>query len=97
MEHSIDDIVPEGLVYVETYGRNGKTFEQHLAIVNIIYNELIRRGYSVDVGVVEDRRGSEKKLKESSKDGAKHYGLDTGTIVSENVRNGYCTYGFRRI
>ena len=31
---------------------------------NIIYNELIRRGYSVDVGVVEDRRGSEKKLKE---------------------------------
>jgi len=28
---------------------------------------------------------------------AKHYGLDAGTIVSENVRNGYCTYGFRRI
>ena len=29
--------------------------------------------------------------------GANHYELDTGTIVSENVRNGYCTYGFRRI
>ena len=34
---------------------------------------------------------------ESPWHGAKHYGLDTGTIVSENVRNGYCTYGFRRI
>lgn len=31
---------------------------------NVIYNELIRRGYSVDVGVVEDRRGGDKKLKE---------------------------------
>ena len=31
---------------------------------NIIYNELVRRGYSVDVGVVEDRRNSAKKSKE---------------------------------
>lgn len=31
---------------------------------NIIYNELIRRGYSVDVGVVEDRSTNNKKLKE---------------------------------
>ena len=31
---------------------------------NIIYNELIRRGYSVDVGVVEDRKTDSKKLKE---------------------------------
>ena len=31
---------------------------------NIIYNELIRRGYSVDVGVVEDRRTNSKKMKE---------------------------------
>ncbi len=31
---------------------------------NIIYNELIRRGYSVDVGVVENRRTDSKKLKE---------------------------------
>ncbi len=31
---------------------------------NIIYNELIRRGYSVDVGVVEDRRRGNQKLKE---------------------------------
>lgn len=31
---------------------------------NVIYNELIRRGYSVDVGVVEDRRNDNKKLKE---------------------------------
>lgn len=31
---------------------------------NIIYNELIRRGYSVDVGVVEDRRKENTKMKE---------------------------------
>lgn len=31
---------------------------------NLIYNELIRRGYSVDVGVVEDRRSDNKKMKE---------------------------------
>ena len=31
---------------------------------NIIYNELIRRGYSVDVGVVEDRSNHNKKIKE---------------------------------
>lgn len=31
---------------------------------NIIYNELIRRGYSVDVGVVEDRRKENAKMKE---------------------------------
>ena len=31
---------------------------------NVIYNELVRRGYSVDVGVVEDRRNETKKLKE---------------------------------
>ena len=31
---------------------------------NIIYNELIRRGYSVDIGVVEDRSTNNKKIKE---------------------------------
>lgn len=31
---------------------------------NIIYNELIRLGYSVDVGFVEDRRNGLKKQKE---------------------------------
>lgn len=31
---------------------------------NIIYNELVMRGYSVDVGVVEDRRGGANKQKE---------------------------------
>ena len=30
---------------------------------NIIYNELVRLGYSVDVGVVEDRRNGLKKTK----------------------------------
>ena len=31
---------------------------------NIIYNELIRRGYYVDVGVVENRKADSKKMKE---------------------------------
>lgn len=31
---------------------------------NIIYNELIMRGYSVDIGVVEDRKDGVKKQKE---------------------------------
>lgn len=31
---------------------------------NIIYNELIKRGYSVDVGVVEDRSSDKRKIKE---------------------------------
>ena len=43
---------------------NYRQIEPGHMMENIIYNELIRRGYSVDVGVVEDRRGSEKKLKE---------------------------------
>lgn len=30
----------------------------------MIYNELIRRGYSVDVGVVKDRSTENKKMKE---------------------------------
>ena len=43
---------------------NYRQIEPGHMMENIIYNELIRHGYSVDVGVVEDRRGSEKKLKE---------------------------------
>lgn len=31
---------------------------------NIVYNELIRRGYSVDVGVIEDRRNGTRKNRE---------------------------------
>ena len=31
---------------------------------NLIYSDLIRRGYSVDVGVVEERQGDDKKAKE---------------------------------
>jgi hypothetical protein len=31
---------------------------------NIIYNELLRRGYSVDVGVVTDRTGGANVQKE---------------------------------
>lgn len=31
---------------------------------NIIYNELIKRGYSVDVGIVYDRKGGNNSPKE---------------------------------
>ena len=43
---------------------NYRQIEPGHMMENVIYNELIRRGYSVDVGVVEDRRGSKKKQKE---------------------------------
>ncbi len=31
---------------------------------NAIYNDLLRRGYSVDAGVVEERRNGTKRVKE---------------------------------
>ena len=31
---------------------------------NLIYNELVRRGYSVDIGVVQDRKNGSKTTKE---------------------------------
>lgn len=41
-----------------------RQFETGHIMENIIYNELIRRGYQVDVGVIEDRRNGEHKIKE---------------------------------
>lgn len=43
---------------------NYRQIDSGYIMENIIYNELIRRGYSVDVGVVEDRRTANKKMKE---------------------------------
>ncbi len=43
---------------------NYRQIDSEHIIENMIYNELIRRGYSVDVGVVEDRSTNNKKLKE---------------------------------
>lgn len=43
---------------------NYRQFDPGHIMENIIYNELIRRGYSVDVGVVLDRRNSKYEQKE---------------------------------
>lgn len=43
---------------------NYRQIDSGYIMENIIYNELIRRGYSVDVGVVEDRSTNSKKIKE---------------------------------
>lgn len=50
---------------------------------NIIYNELLKRGYSVDVGVVYDRNGGRKVQKE----------IDF--IVNDNDRRIYIQSAFR--
>ena len=43
---------------------NYRQIDSGYIMENIIYNELIRRGYSVDVGAVEDRSNHNKKIKE---------------------------------
>lgn len=43
---------------------NYRQYDPGHIMENIIYNELIRRGYSVDVGVVVDRKNGEKIQKE---------------------------------
>lgn len=43
---------------------NYRQFDPGHIMENIIYNELVRRGYSVDVGVVTERRHSEKIQRE---------------------------------
>ena len=43
---------------------NFRQMEENHIMENIIYNELLRRGYSVDVGVVCDRAGDSKVQKE---------------------------------
>lgn len=43
---------------------NYRQYDPDHMMENIIYNELVRRGYSVDVGVVTDRTGGKKIQKE---------------------------------
>ncbi|MCD8125430.1 MAG: ATP-binding protein [Lachnospiraceae bacterium] len=43
---------------------NYRQFDPGHIMENVIYNELVRRGYSVDVGVVTERRHSEKIQRE---------------------------------
>ncbi len=43
---------------------NYRQYDPGHIIENIIYNDLIRRGYAVDVGVVVERRGNEKTYRE---------------------------------
>ena len=42
---------------------NFRQYERSLLIENLIYNDLIRRGYSVDVGIVEQTSLIEGKRK----------------------------------
>ena len=59
---------PNKYYYVDIGLRNARLnyrqFDAGHIMENIIYNELIRRGYSVDVGVVVDRRNGVSKQKE---------------------------------
>lgn len=59
---------PNKYYYVDVGLRNSRLnyrqFDAGHIMENIIYNELIRRGYSVDVGVVFDRRNGQKIQKE---------------------------------
>ena len=59
---------PNKYYYVDVGLRNARLnyrqFDAGHIMENIIYNELIRRGYSVDVGVVVDRRNGVSKQKE---------------------------------
>lgn len=43
---------------------NYRQYEPSHIMENIIYNDLIRKGYSVDVGVITDRRNGQNKQKE---------------------------------
>ena len=55
---------------------------------NIIYNDLIRRGYSVDVGVVVDRRNGANTQKEVDfvvNDGDKSIGVNTAVVYINNL------------
>lgn len=59
---------PNKYYYVDVGLRNSRLnyrqFDPDHIMENIIYDELLRRGYSVDVGVVYDRRGGKKIQKE---------------------------------
>ena len=59
---------PNKYYYVDVGLRNARLnyrqYDQGHLMENIIYNELIRRGYSVDVGVVTDRRNGQSINKE---------------------------------
>ena len=59
---------PNKYYYVDIGLRNARVnfrqFDSGHIMENIIYNELIARGYSVDVGVVVDRRNGQKVQKE---------------------------------
>ena len=59
---------PNKYYYVDTGLRNARLnyrqYDQGHLMENIIYNELIRRGYGVDVGVVSDRSNDRNVQKE---------------------------------
>ena len=61
-------ITPNKYYYTDLGLRNARLnyrqYDPGHIMENIIYNELIRRGYSVDVGVVNDRAGKQNVSKE---------------------------------
>lgn len=62
---------------------NYRQFDPGHLMENIIYNDLVRRGYSVDVGVVVDRRNGKSKQKE------------VDFVVNDNDRKLYIQSAFR--
>ena len=63
--------------------------ENHL-MENIIYNELIVRGYNVDVGVVEIREGGERKQLEVDfvcNQGSKRYYIQSALSIDTREKN----------
>ncbi|MGI6736275.1 MAG: ATP-binding protein [Anaerovoracaceae bacterium] len=59
---------PHKYYYTDTGLRNARLnyrqYDPGHLMENVIYNELVRRGYAVDIGVVTDRRGGANKQRE---------------------------------
>ena len=64
---------------------NFRQYDPGHIMENIIYNELIRRGYSVDVGVVVDRKSGSKVQRE----------IDF--VVNDNDRKIYIQSAFQMV
>lgn len=51
-------------IYLRNVQMNFRQYEPTHLMENVIYNELVRRGYSVDVGVVETRAINKDGMRE---------------------------------
>ena len=69
---------------------NFRQQEENHIMENIIYNELIVRGYNVDVGVVESREGKERKQLEVDfvcNQGSKRYYIQSALNIDTREKN----------